>query len=410
MSTPHDVQAERSLIGSMMIWPHKFVEVRPVIAAEDFYAPQLADMWDVLDRLALAGQLDTDITALARKLDEAGVLAKVGGHAGLVEFTASASASPVVVAEGIVRLRALRDLQAIGLHAARDAVIDGADPEAIKRELLEAGNAIGVGRNLVKPITAMDLIESTEVIQNDWVLPNLLRRTHRAVTVAAEGVGKSLVNRLVAACGAAGLCPFTRHPIPPIKTLLIDLENPPDAIRRTFTELQRAIDHRAKTTGIEGHLDNAIIYSRLDRLNLRTPKGRAEIEQVIAEVRPDLVIFGPLYKAMHVEAREPYDLAASEVQEVIDDLRQRYDCAWLIEHHAPHNDRRRPFGSSAWLRWPELGVLIEKDDERGGLKIGRWRGDRVEVVWPNRLDRDQNWILTGYYEGGMPWSQSSAGF
>jgi len=48
----------------------------------------------------------------------------------------------------------------------------------------------------------------------------------------------------------------------------------------------------------------------------------------------------------------------------------------------------RPLGSGVWQRWPEFGISLRADPEnRGELKVGRFRGDRDERQWPMRLTR-----------------------
>jgi replicative DNA helicase len=79
-----------------------------------------------------------------------------------------------------------------------------------------------------------------------------------------------------------------------------------------------------------------------------------------------------------------------------------------LEHHAPHGEtskirEMRPFGSSLWLRWPEFGLALKRDpDRRTSLKVGRWRGDRVNADWPKRLDRGTVWPWVGVWDTPPP--------
>ncbi len=86
----------------------------------------------------------------------------------------------------------------------------------------------------------------------------------------------------------------------------------------------------------------------------------------------------------------------------------------VIETHAPKGGSAFrdliPFGSSAWMRWPELGWKLVPVDERGNadsdglsIKIGRFRGDRVEVDVPGRFDRGSGgWPWAPYWPTGVP--------
>jgi hypothetical protein len=131
-----------------------------------------------------------------------------------------------------------------------------------------------------------------------------------------------------------------------------------------------------------------------------------ELESILRRRRPELVAFGPFYKSYSRKASESDEQVAAEVQEVLDDLRTRFSFALVGEHHAPkaqqgHRDLS-PFGSSLWLRWPELGLkLVPMVDRPGALRVQRWRGDRAEVRWPDELHRDRVWPFVGKYSGGV---------
>jgi replicative DNA helicase len=82
---------------------------------------------------------------------------------------------------------------------------------------------------------------------------------------------------------------------------------------------------------------------------------------------------------------------------VLDDWRDRFDITFLIEDHAPKGMELVPFGSSLWLRWPEVGLALHSKpgDE---LEVGRWRGDRMPVDWPERLFRSAPWPWEGTWQ------------
>ena len=118
---------------------------------------------------------------------------------------------------------------------------------------------------------------------------------------------------------------------------------------------------------------------------------------------PQLVVAGPVYKLGRRRQGESYEDAAEGVQQVLDDLRTRFGFALVLEHHAPkgeHGSRElAPFGSQRWLAWPELGLglqpYVERDSTRG-LRVQRFRGDRMASAWPDRLVRDEE---TGLFQG-----------
>lgn len=231
-----------------------------------------------------------------------------------------------------------------------------------------------------------------------WAIPGLLRRGWRAIIVATEGGGKSTLLRQLAVGAARGIHPLRFTPIPPQRVLFVDAENPLGVLRRSMRQLWEI--PCASTESFPPRL-----LPVPAGLNLRKPRDRAMLEAEMRKTKPDLLVLGPLYKLYSREAKETDEQAAMATQAIIDRLRVRYGCAVLIEHHAPHGDSwkrdMRPFGSSAWLRWPELGIGMEPcKDREGSMTLARWRGDRMSNSWPARIDRDQVWPWSGYWPDG----------
>ena len=227
------------------------------------------------------------------------------------------------------------------------------------------------------------------------------------MVVAPEGVGKSVASRQVAIAAAHGVHPFAHSAIPPVRTLIVDLENPDDAIADTC----KPITEKARSAGSYDS-QRAWLWRRPDGINLRARRDRAAFSKILDLVQPDLVCLGPMYKAYRATARENDELAAGEVQDVLDDLRTRYGFALLLEHHAPKGSGLTgrdlvPHGSALWLRWPELGIkLIPGDGDqtpRTSLSLGRFRLDRMRNSWPDRIDRGGTgrWPWIGYWANGM---------
>jgi hypothetical protein len=278
------------------------------------------------------------------------------------------------------------------------------DAELDAPELLDRAAEMLAGLDVPKD-RARDLMTMSEFIRQtssdhaEWVVPGLLRRGWRAVIVGAEGVGKAVTLRQLAGASAQGIHPFTLDPIPPIRTLLIDTENPRDAI----VETAGPIEAQARRVAGE-HFDEGRqhIWFRPGGIDIRKRADRMELEATIGEVRPDLICAGPLYKLYAVSAKESDEQAAREAQGIIDDLRARYSFAAAIEHHAPKASGGvrdiLPYGSSLWLRWPELGIALRDkvaDLPPGALAVGRWRRDRVKCSWPDQLHRGEGWPWVG---------------
>ena len=80
----------------------------------------------------------------------------------------------------------------------------------------------------------------------DWIIPNILERKERVIVVAAEGVGKTMLARQIAILSSFGIHPFSFQPMPPVRTLFIDLENPDRIIRRMSRHTYMRAKHRVE--------------------------------------------------------------------------------------------------------------------------------------------------------------------
>jgi replicative DNA helicase len=231
-----------------------------------------------------------------------------------------------------------------------------------------------------------------------WVIPGVVERADRVVLIGGEGSGKSVLARQVCTLLAAGRHPFApKVAIRPRRTLLIDLENPPDLVRRGL----RSIVGKVWDEGVDVG-DRFWRWNRPGGIDLRAPADRALLAQAIEKTRPDLVAIGPVYKAFRARSGDSHESGPADFGAAIDHLRERYGCAFWIEHHAPKSDaaghRGSPIGSSYWMRWPEFGLALSREphnDDRNVYVLERFRGDRELRCWPDRLIK---------YVGRFPWT------
>ena len=89
---PHDLTAEESLLGAMMLEPEAIAAAAGVVRADDFYKPAHAHIFDAVHALYAAGQ-PVDPVTVADELRRNGLLETVGGHQVLVDVMASTPAT-----------------------------------------------------------------------------------------------------------------------------------------------------------------------------------------------------------------------------------------------------------------------------------------------------------------------------
>ena len=184
----------------------------------------------------------------------------------------------------------------------------------------------------------------------------------------------------------------------------MDAENPEDALYESFSAILKAV------TQVQAHSDDVVsrLWWRPQGINLRNRVDLAEFENVLRVRRPDFVCMGPLYSLYSNNPKEPWETGAIDVQKILKQLVVRYDFALMIEDHAPQSDSSgnrnwRPYGSSMWLRWPDIGIGMKPIGESGNaFELIRWRGDRVPTDWPKFIERGSvtgsAWPFEGRWE------------
>jgi len=221
----------------------------------------------------------------------------------------------------------------------------------------------------------------------DWLIPGLLERQERVIVVAAEGVGKTYLARQVALMCSAGIHPFKRDKMPPVRTLFVDLENPERIIRRTARKIYKKIEEVGRAKDMEAHL-----VVKPDGLDLLKSDDRNKLIEWIDQTQPELLVLGPLYKSFLDPGGRTAESVSTEVAKFLDYIRHEYGCAMWLEHHAPlgsgQSREMRPFGSAVWSRWSEFGISITPDPtDPAVMEVKHYRGMRDEREWPTRMRR-----------------------
>lgn len=232
-----------------------------------------------------------------------------------------------------------------------------------------------------------------------WVIPGLLERGDRLIWTGTEGLGKSMVTRMLAVSAAAGVQPFTGDHFPPQKVLFIDCENSERQSRKHFRNLERVARLRSSPVPPEG----MFIVHRQAGIDLARAEDATWLMERVTAHRPDLLVCGPFYR-LHAADKEE-ESAARKVVAALDAARLAVDCALIVEHHAPHGQNGvralRPFGSSLLMRWPEMGMGIapaSDDQPCKNVEVKAWRGNRDERHWPKALrwgteEYDWPWVV-----------------
>ena len=93
---PHNLEAEQSLLGSLLLDKESMIKIADIVHPEDFYRDSHRLVFDTM--LDLYERHDPiDLLALGNRLEEKNFLQKIGGRAYLVELSNMVPTSAHVV-------------------------------------------------------------------------------------------------------------------------------------------------------------------------------------------------------------------------------------------------------------------------------------------------------------------------
>lgn len=390
----HDIEAERYTLACMMASPQAIADCTEVVTPEDFLRPAHRIICNAMISMFAANEPVTPVTLrdwISRDGDHVDPLYLFELHQLPVVSAMGPSHARIVWDQAVRRNIELAGRQLSSLAARRDESPSGLLAEAQKTINQSVRGAV---RSRVPAMSVGEFLAITGR-SVDPVIPGLLDHQDRVIVVGGEGTGKTTLAHQVGFALAAGQHPFAQSDIPPGKTLIVDLENPIEILKRRFRKLAALAE---MYPGWQE--DNLSILAKPGGVDLTNPVHAYSLAEVIREKQPDLLILGPLYKCL--PGGEVNEHHHATVCRFFDVARERYDCAVWLETHAPmqssNGERQmRPLGSGVYSRWPEFGISLTRDS-RQGLRLARFRGDREEGrMWPDKLVRSSHGVA-------WPWS------
>ena len=154
---PQDLDAERGVLGSVLLDPKMLDEVAPILKPADFHADAHRRLYGHLTAMHDAGQA-IDTTLLIGRLTSDGELEAVGGMAGVAEILQSVAvaAHAVHYARKVKEKSILRSVLHAGTSMVRDAYEPGATPEEILSHAEAILGAVETGDHHGEPVALDD--------------------------------------------------------------------------------------------------------------------------------------------------------------------------------------------------------------------------------------------------------------
>ncbi|MFA6251819.1 MAG: replicative DNA helicase [Candidatus Paceibacterota bacterium] len=127
---PQDIEAEKSLLGSLMLDRDAIIKVADILHSEDFYKPEHGEIYKAIEDLFVRGE-PIDLISVSSKLKAQNNLEKVGGIAYLTELINCVPTASHVLSYGkiVQKKRILRDLIGAGQEIAVMGYEEDEDPD-----------------------------------------------------------------------------------------------------------------------------------------------------------------------------------------------------------------------------------------------------------------------------------------
>lgn len=398
-----DIVAERAVISACLDSQVARKRAAKVVTAADFEHVALAKIWEAMAALDREGQVvDGIIVAnacagdrLAREMLPDLVTMHV-----VPDYVESYART---VREHATRRRLAHEARLVVERASNpDIDIEGYTASVVTRfsQIRDSGSSEDVEARTLGELLA----EEDEPYS--WIIPDLLEHSDRFMLTGVEGLGKSMLIRQIIVCAAAGLHPFGRGRIAPIKAVVFDAENSWRQVKRQIRGLALTAQQRGPADPLE-----RVLVECSARIDITRDRDLAHIHQLLDAAQPDVLAIGPLYRLVPRAIQTDDD--AAPVLAALDTIRDR-GIALLIEAHAGHGNGThgrdlRPRGSSALLGWPEFGYGMGPGEMPGEVELKPWRGDRDLRHWPDRLSRGGVLPWTAENFHGIPINETSGG-
>ena len=129
---PQNIEAEESLLGSLLIDKNAMLKVADILREDDFYRPSFGQIYETMLEL-YSNQSPIDLLTLSNRLQEKDLLEKIGGRAFLSGLAEKIPSSGHVkhYAEIIQKKATLRRLQSASAKISELAFQEEADVDGL---------------------------------------------------------------------------------------------------------------------------------------------------------------------------------------------------------------------------------------------------------------------------------------
>lgn len=412
---PHNLDAERAVLGAMVLEGPSVLPRVSALVSSDFYADHHGTLFGVMLELGAAG-VPIDTITLADELHRRDLLDFVGGPPMLALVEADASIRGHLDRYvRIVREKAiLREIIQTSTHAMTWAFDEHDDPQLLLDRAREAFEIVA-RRAIVaeKPFPAMTAAEllTMDIKDPPFIVDKWIPAATMTLVVGDSEAYKSWFTGVLALSVAAGR-PFLAHfPVRQTPTLLISEENgiaedrrriallfrglglhPPDVPFHVASDAAFSFDNPAKYNAMRAycqeHRIGAVVFDSFVRMHRREEKDAGQMSALYTDRVKPMNRDGIAVVILHHKRKMPSGFQAAAGGNGNDDIRGSGDLrasahAVLILRKVGNDGKVvvEPNKARGWKK-PESYVFELKDceDTRGAYVTMTYAGKPVEAL------------------------------
>lgn len=391
-----NLEAEESLLGAAFVSRDVMARRSSEVAAADFHHPAYRKIWGAMLALHEEGAPVDNVTVVDY-LRLHGQLEDIGGVSTIVELQANTpAASHAGRYAAIIRREASARRLIKAAQDAQRAINEGADPGEIADVLEEAVRKLDRAGTMPERYwrSTADYLAAEKTELGEPVIPGLIGPRGRTIVLATEKGGKSTLLRQMAECMASGIHPWTFEELPaPIRVLILDAENDDDELEQTLPYIDEILSAR-----LGPDRGRPALFSQPFAMDLRSRSGLGALEETLEDCRPQVIVGGPIVNLYRRRRGESEDEIISDLKGVFNDIRRRWGCALVIEHHSK-TDRTGGLsskGGQAWDAWTNATIGLYAKDGGAYVNVKHEHPPRGRIGWPKKFTRATR-------AGELPW-------
>ncbi len=374
LSAPPRVdEAERAILGAILLDNAAIERVRDRLRPQDFYATAHQIIYREMLELADAGEV-IDHVVLTERLRASNQLGNVRGTAYIAELIIeTVSAANIASHARLVSEKSrIRKFQAQAITLLTE-IERGADLDKVLTllpDVAEAHEPTGGSASTLSVVSASALLDNEEIdSKSEWLLDSLIQAGSLVGFIAKPKVGKTTLVYEMAVKIAQGL-PFLGRTSRPSAVLVLALE-----------EHRREVQRRLRSLGAENLNNLHLVIGSLDA----DRSTFVQLKRTVEKLSIKLIIIDTLNSFWRVEDENDAAQVTVAIKPLLN-LARSTNAAIIVIHHARKSEGEfgdEIRGSGAFFSLLDAAFILKRHDgdfQRKLTAISRWPETPTELI------------------------------